>query len=970
MLNLRSIGKDYITSSETVHALKGVSISFRKTEFVSVLGPSGCGKTTLLNIIGGLDHYTDGDLMIGSRSTKEYTDKDWDVYRNHRIGFIFQSYNLIPHQTVLANVELALTIAGIDKEERVRRAKIALDRVGLSGQYNKKPNQLSGGQCQRVAIARALVNDPEILLADEPTGALDTVTSVQIMELIKEISNERLVIMVTHNPELAEQYSTRIVRLLDGEIIEDTNPMTEEEIEAELKAEEAERQAGEEEAKALAEATKTAKDKIKSIGKKIKNKRQQKAKMSFFTAFMLSAKNLWSKRGRTALVGFAGSIGIFGIATVLAFSAGIKGYVASMQDDMLSGNPIMITQTAYDFDIVTDMMNDVLPVDEIREEHKVYIDSLIEYIAKMDKYSNSFFIKNTISQQYTDYVKAMPKEYYNAMTFNYGIDPTYSIFTNFVHSTPGGNTATSRISIAALTEMYTSVLKETEYGDYSNYITQLVPSFSQAPNDPDYIRSQYDVYGEVADEVDEVMLVLSKNQEISDVLLARLGIFTEAEFYNLVYKTATMSEPKEGEEVKPETELMKELYDPALDVNSFDYADLLSGKYTFTWYPNDTLFTKNSGMTSQLNPFSYHHDAKDIEDEGIDLKITGILIANENYHFGCLTPGIYYTEALTDHILETNANSEIVNYVKEKGGIPSFVSNGIPMGVYYKYTYRHFFPKTLDNGSTELFAETYGLLGGSFSIEDAMDSMADMMGGGSGSSGEGGSSGGSGSGNTGTSVDINALANMKTISLRMIGGDTVASSIKIYPLSFDSKDLVTQYLDKWNSDDVLNIGGVDYTHEERGNVKYNDTLELIISMINTMIDIISYALIAFTSVSLIVSTVMIGIITYVSVVERIKEIGVIRSLGGRKKDVRHLFNAETFIIGSLSGLIGIIATYGLSALLSAGLAPLINYSNIAFLRASDALLMVILSIGLTLISGLIPASSAAKKDPVVALRTE
>ena len=983
MLNLKSIKKDYVTSSETVHALKGVSISFRKTEFVSVLGPSGCGKTTLLNIIGGLDHYTDGDLMIGGRSTKEYGDKDWDVYRNHRVGFIFQSYNLIPHQTVLGNVELALTIAGIDKEERVRRAKIALDRVGLSDQYYKKPNQLSGGQCQRVAIARALVNDPEILLADEPTGALDTVTSVQIMELIKEISSERLVVMVTHNPELAEQYSTRIVRLLDGEIIEDTNPMTEDEIESELRAEEAERLAEEEAKKALSESVKTAKDKIKSIGRKIKSKRQQKAKMSFFTAFMLSAKNLWSKRGRTALVGFAGSIGIFGIATVLAFSAGIKGYVASMQDDMLSGNPIMITQTAYDFDIVTDMMNDVLPMDEVREEHKVYIDSLIEYIAKMDKYSNSFFIKNTITQQYTDYVKAMPKEYYNAMTFNYGIDPTYSIFTNFVHSTPGGNTATSRISIAALTETYTSVLKETEYGDYSSYITQLVPSFSQAPNDVEYIRSQYDVYGEVADEVDEVMLVLSKNQEISDVLLARLGIFTEAEFYNLVYKTATMSEPKEGEEVKPETEIMKELYDPALDVDSFDYADLLSGKYTFTWYPNDALFTSNPGMTMpdgsvvNLNPFTYHHNAKDIEDEGIDLKITGILIANENYQFGCLTPGIYYTEALTNHILETNADSEIVEYVKEKGGIPSFISNGIPMGVYYKYTYRHFFPKTLSDGSTELFAETYGLLGGSFSIEDAMDSMADMMGGGSGS-GDGESSGGSGSGgagggslgNTGTSVDINALANMKTISLRMIGGETVASSIRIYPLSFDSKDLVTQYLDKWNSDDVINIGGTDYTHEERGNVKYNDTLELIISMINTMIDIISYALIAFTSVSLIVSTVMIGIITYVSVVERIKEIGVIRSLGGRKKDVRHLFNAETFIIGTLSGLIGIVATYGLAALLSAGLAPLINYSRIAFLRTSDALLMVLLSIGLTLISGLIPASSAAKKDPVVALRTE
>ena len=404
MLNLRLIKKDYITASETVHALKGVSISFRKTEFVSVLGPSGCGKTTLLNIIGGLDHYTDGDLMIGSRSTKDYKDGDWDVYRNHSIGFIFQSYNLIPHQTILGNVELALTISGIDKEERVRRAKVALDRVGLSGQYYKKPNQLSGGQCQRVAIARALVNDPEILLADEPTGALDTVTSVQIMNLIKEISEERLVIMVTHNPELAEQYSTRIVRLLDGEIIEDTNPMTDEEIEAELRAEE-DKRAKEEAEKALDEAeVKTASGKIKAIGKKIKSKRQQKAKMSLLTAFKLSARNLWSKRGRTALVGFAGSIGIFGIAMVLAFSAGIKGYVASMQDDMLSGNPIMITSTAYDFDIVTDMMNDVLESEDEKKPNKVYIDSLIEYIAKMDKYSSSFFIQNTITQEYTDYV--------------------------------------------------------------------------------------------------------------------------------------------------------------------------------------------------------------------------------------------------------------------------------------------------------------------------------------------------------------------------------------------------------------------------------------------------------------------------------------------------------------------------------------------------------------------------------------
>ncbi len=973
MLNLKSIKKDYVTSSEIVHALKGVSISFRTTEFVSILGPSGCGKTTLLNIIGGLDHYSDGDLLIGGRSTKEYTDKDWDVYRNHKVGFIFQSYNLIPHQTVLGNVELALTIAGIEKEERVRRAKIALDRVGLSDQYYKKPNQLSGGQCQRVAIARALVNDPEILLADEPTGALDTVTSVQIMDLIKEISEERLVVMVTHNPDLAEQYSTRIVRLLDGEIIEDSNPMTNEEIEAELKAEEESRLADEEAEKALFNTeNKTAKDRIKQVGARIKNKRLKKTKMSFFTSFMLSAKNLWSKRGRTALVGFAGSIGIFGIAMVLAFSAGIKGYVASMQDDMLSGNPILISSTAYDFDIISDMMNDVLDSDDEKEPYKVYIDSLIEYIAKMDKYSTSFFIQNNLTQEYTDYVKAMPKEYYNAMTFNYGIDPTYSIFTNFTHSTPGGNTATSRISIAALTDIYTSVLKETAYGDYSSYITQLVPTFSQAPNDAEYIRSQYEVYGEIADDVDEVMLVLSKNQEISDVLLARLGIYTEAEFYNLVYKTAINDVPKEGEETVPEVELMKDLYDPSLDIEYFDYADLLSGKYTFTWYPNDALFNTNQGVSASLSPFSYNHNANTITEEGIDLKISGILIPNENYNFGCLSSGIYYTEALTNHILETNANSEIVNYVRENGSIPSFMSSGIPVGVYYKYTYKHFFPKTLENGTTELFGETYGLLGSSFSLDDAMESMGSILGNsGNGSTSEGaGSNGGTGLGSAGSSVDVSALANMRTISLRMIGGDTVASSMYIYPLSFDSKDLVTAYLDAWNGDGTITVGGIEYTATERNSIKYNDTLELIINMVNTMIDIISYALIAFTSVSLIVSTVMIGIITYVSVVERIKEIGVIRSLGGRKRDIRHLFNAETFIIGSLAGLIGIIATYIITSILSAGLAPLIHYSPIAFLPVGNSLLLILLSVALTLISGLIPASSAAKKDPVVALRTE
>ena len=962
MLQLKNIRKDYVTASETVNALKGVTISFRQREFVSILGPSGCGKTTLLNIIGGLDHYTSGDLVINGRSTESYTDRDWDVYRNHRVGFIFQSYNLIPHQTVLGNVELALTIAGIGKEERVERAKRALDRVGLAGQYYKRPNQLSGGQCQRVAIARALVNDPEILLADEPTGALDTQTSVQIMDLIKEISGERLVIMVTHNPELAEKYSTRIVRLLDGNLIEDTNPMTDAEEAAELAAQ---RAAEDAEREAFEAASETEQKRIK----KEKKRRREKAKMSFFTAFRLSARNLLSKKGRTTMVGIAGSIGIVGIAMVLAFSAGIKGYVAAMQDDMLSGNPITITETAYDMEAISKMMNDTMGKDTVREEHKVYIDSMIEYIAKMTEFSNAFFIKNEITREYVEYVRNMPKEYYNAMSFGYGLDLTHSIYTNFVHDDGNGNEVTDRISIAALTSMYTSVLEETEYSSYAGYITQIVPSFRQAPNNPDYIRSQYTVYGEIADEYDEVMLVLNGNQELSDVLLARLGIYTEAEFYNIVYKNA--SKPTDEELAAGEFDLTT-LYNPELDVESFDYDYLLSEDVSFVWYPNDQIFEATTGIVMpdgsviNTNPFKYHHNAKDISGEGVTLRVSGILIANEGTNFGCLSSGIYYTEELTDYILAANATSEIVEYVKENGAITSMNYGGMPMGVYYTYDYKHIYPTVKDDGTEEILGKDMTFVGESLGMDDIMGSMA--QGGSGGSSGGSGSAGGAGGG---AGIDASTLAQMKTVSLRMLGGDDVANSISIYPISFDSKDLATGYLDAWNDEDIaITVDGVEYAGDSRANVTYTDTLEIIITMINTMIDVISYALIAFTSISLVVSTVMIGIITYVSVVERIKEIGVIRSLGGRKKDVSNLFIAETFIIGLLAGVIGVLFTYFASLIANMILHPLINYPNIAALPVSQAVLLVLLSVGLTLVSGLIPASSAAKKDPVVALRTE
>ena len=920
MLQLKNITKDYTTSSEVVHALRGISISFRKSEFVSILGPSGCGKTTLLNIIGGLDHYTDGDLVIGGRSTKFYKDRDWDVYRNHRVGFIFQSYNLIPHQTVLGNVELALTIAGVSREERIERAKRALDRVGLSDQYYKKPNQLSGGQCQRVAIARALVNDPEILLADEPTGALDTVTSVQIMDLIKEISNERLVIMVTHNPELAEEYSSRIVRLLDGNIIEDSNPMSDEEEEAEIEAEAlaiAEAEAAEEaaESEISADSTEGA-GKTRPNAKKKKPKQKERAKMSFLTAFRLSAKNLLSKRGRTALVAFAGSIGIIGIALVLAFSAGIKGYIASMQDDMLSGNPVKITENTLDLTSLTGLVNqqiDRIPGNKVA--NSVYVSSLVEYLVKTSDTLGSMMISNDLTEDYIKYVDAMPKEYYNAMIYEYGFDMLHNIYTDF-KLTPGSSA--EYLSLRNITDIYKSVLNGTDYKKMTNLVDTLTPTFSQAPNNADYILSQYDLLGDskIATEVNEVMLVLNSEDELSDLLLARLGYYTQAEFLEVINKASS----EDG------------TFNESLYREYFTYDELLS-KTLWIFETDDILSTETKETTNQFTGATtttttaiYSGKLDDPTAKGMELKVVGILTPKDGISYGALSSGIYYTEALTNHILEANSDSE-------------FIASYLPEGSSYKsinYSYEYY-PFDAFNGA-EIVGEA----------ESASGSVIAMT------------------------ASLSSLTSMTAESLvRSFGGNSLPNAVAIYPLSFDDKDLVTDYLNQWNDETLtITVDGKEIAGAERKNVKYTDTLELVISMINTMIDIVSYALIAFTSVSLVVSTVMIGIITYVSVVERIKEIGVIRSLGGRKKDVSYLFNAETFIIGSAAGLMGVGATYLISIIVNAILKPLIGYANIAALPVSNALLLLGLSIALTLISGLIPASSAAKKDPVVALRTE
>ena len=950
MLQLREIKKDYVTSSETVQALKGVSISFRKKEFVSILGPSGCGKTTLLNIIGGLDHYTSGDLIIGGRSTKSYSDRDWDVYRNHRIGFIFQSYNLIPHQTVLGNVELALTISGVSREERIRRAKNALDRVGLSGQYYKRPNQLSGGQCQRVAIARALVNDPEILLADEPTGALDTVTSVQIMDLIKEISGERLVIMVTHNPEIADQYSSRIIRLLDGNVIEDTNPFSPEDEEKECK------ETAAIEKQELDEALSTVA--TEKERKKVVKKRKEKAKMSFFTAFMLSAKNLLSKKGRTTMVGIAGSIGIIGIALVLAFSAGIKGYIASMQDDMLSGNPIEIAETGFNASALTDLMAEAGVEDITKLSDKIYITSVVENLAEMSESLERLFKANTITADYVEYVKNMPKEAYNAMLLSYGINMSTNLFTDFKYEK---DSDAEHVSVKRLVDIYTSVLKETKYASYSSFIPYLVPSMQQAPSNSEYILSQYDLLGnsEIADEKNEIMLVVNSEEEISDLLLAVFGYYTQEEFLAIVDKATSED---------PDNYASKSVYR-----EYFDYDELIGKR--FIWYPTDTVFTSTEGdPVSKMMNGSYKYESK-FEGEnigagdGVELKVVGILTPKDTISYGCLSSGIYYTEELTQHIITENAESSYIEYLKSNQAITEIGSRSFPIpnpddpqnptiislifSTLYSYDYRYDDPTTpedesVDENGNAIIKSSYGIVSPSSS---SISPASFLMG--------------------GSSDSTDTLENSRNALIRNLGGNPVANNILIYPVSFDDKSLVTDYLDKWGDEnEKIMIGDREIPVEERIQVTYTDTLELIINMINTMIDVISYALIAFTSVSLVVSTVMIGIITFVSVVERIKEIGVIRSLGGRKKDVSHLFNAETFIIGLLAGLIGVGATYLISIVVNIILEPHIGYAHIAALPIGQAIILVALSIGLTLISGLIPAKSAANRDPVVALRTE
>ena len=926
MLRLNKIVKVYKVADTNVEALKGLDLSFRSNEFVSILGPSGCGKTTLLNIIGGLDKYTSGDLFINGVSTKEYNDRDWDVYRNHRVGFVFQSYNLIPHQTILGNVELALTIAGISKQERIRRAKEAIDKVGLKGQYYKKPNQLSGGQCQRVAIARALVNEPEILLADEPTGALDTVTSVQIMDLIKEISKEKLVIMVTHNPDLAEKYSSRIVKMLDGNILSDSNPFTSEEEIAECEA-----------ARVLKE---NEINEFEALNQVSYVEAQEKAKMSFSTAFKLSFRNLLSKFKRTLMTVIAGSIGIVGVATVLAVSTGIKGYIKDMQDDMLSGNPIEVSEMTIDIEKMINNSSSQNKVQAVFKDGVVNVNSMIDYFLNNTEALETMLVQNAINQEYVDYIKSMPKEYYNAINLDYGIDITFNMYTDYKVN---DNLEVTNTSLFNITNIYTAALEHTSYSKYASVITSLATVMQQGVSDNDYINLQYDVLeGHLPQNDNDVLVVLDGNSAMTDLLLAQLGYYTQSEFFHIVDEVTTKEEN----------------YVPKFK-DSFTYEEILGKE--FVWYPNDYVYTEKQTAIPNGVPFTYNHEASskwEIDEnskdytKGIKMNICGIVKPKENISYGSLQNGFIYTESLAKNIIDASLNSKAVKYMEENQTdfdsvkTPSYTSG-------FTYTFDYYYGENdvyTKNSKTECVGKM-----------NQMAKFASMMPG------------------------LDQVANMAqvySLSKRNIGGASLPSLIKVYPINFDQKHLVTNYLDDWNDltkDITINvwdlagniIGERTIAKDDplRVTVKYSDKVELIINMINTMIDIVTYALVAFTALSLVVSTVMVGIITYVSVVERTKEIGVIRSQGGRKKDVAHLFNAETFMIGLASGVFGITVTSLISFIINTIIKHLANVT-VVDLTLGITVVMISISIVLNLISGMIPARAAARKNPVDALRSE
>ena len=895
MLELNDIKKDYVSGSTTVSALKGINLRFRDCEFVSILGQSGCGKTTMLNIIGGLDKYTSGDLKINGVSTKNYKDRDWDFYRNNSIGFVFQSYNLIPHQTVLSNVELALTLSGVSKAERKKRAIEALEKVGLGEQIHKKPNQMSGGQMQRVAIARALVNNPDILLADEPTGALDTETSIQIMELLKEISKDRLIIMVTHNPELAKDYSTRIVRLLDGVITDDSDPYSLEDMEADIRAKEAAK-------------VKTSEKKIKKSGKK------QKTSMSFFTALSLSFNNLMTKKTRTILTAFAGSIVIIGIAMILSISNGIQLYIDRVQRDTLSSYPITLQAEAIDISSMVSSMTGNSDSEEHEDKSKIYsndiMGDMINTMVKEVKSNNLSEFKKYIENGSSDI-----KSYVSDIQYSYDV-PLNIYMKDTSNGVEQLNPGTMFDSIygEGATSASSSMSSGMGMGMFSNSSV-----WNQLLGNQQVLDEQYDVLaGHWPENFNEVVLVADKNNEVDDYTLYSLGL-KDPEEVRTLFKKMMVGESYETKKDISYTfdEILDTEFKLVMPTDMYKYNDV-----TGTW---DDYSKDDKYMTNVVN-------------NGTDIKVCGIIRPNDDAVSTSLSSGIGYTAKLTEYIIEEVKNSEIAKAQLADTSVDVFT--GVPFD---------------NDRNTEITMDDVNAYMATLSPEESAQMQAMTSG-----------------------MSDDQILQLFSASLKARTTDATLDSnksklgitdldtpsqIDIYATDFDSKEKVQNIIKDYNK--LQQDDG-----KEENVINYTDYVGIMMSSVSTIINAISYVLIAFVAISLIVSSIMIGIITYISVLERTKEIGVLRSIGASKKDVSRIFNAETLIEGFVSGALGIVVTLLLCIPANALIKHLTDISNVAQLPVAGGVILIIISMFLTFIAGLIPAKLAAKKDPVVALRSE
>ena len=912
MLQIQNICKKYVTGDLVQTALDNVSLNLRDNEFVAILGPSGSGKTTMLNIIGGLDRYDSGDLIINGISTKKYKDRDWDSYRNHTIGFVFQSYNLIPHQSVLSNVELALTISGISRSERRRRAKEALEKVGLGNQLHKRPNQMSGGQMQRVAIARALVNNPDILLADEPTGALDSETSVQVMELLKEVAKDRLVVMVTHNPELANEYATRIVRVKDGHIVDDTDPY-----EIEQKLEEPQ------------------------------HKNMGKASMSILTALSLSFNNLRTKKGRTFLTAFAGSIGIIGIALILSFSNGVNTYITDIQKSTMTSYPISIEAQTIDLtSIMQKGQSSMKDSDVTHELDGVYSNGTdIEMASSI----TTSFTKNNLTEfkKYLDNPDSEIRKHIRENGIVYSYNTKFDVFTydsegTFVNtdgSTLKSSSQTSATNMMADMSNDNGMTMMTGSTGKTNNFTELLPG-SDSASVSQAVTDAYDVlYGNWPSSYDEAVLVMNKNNEISSAVLYQLGILPTSEYKEIMKRIDA------GEEV-------------TMDTEKISYEDICNKEYYLL--PASDMYVKDDNGNYK-SIVSDNASLKDKAADGIKLKISGIVRQNDDNDNALINKAVGYTKALTDYLMDYADKSEVVKAQRENKDIN--ITNGMAfspaddaakiadartylanLGVSDKASMFKNMMQMVYADNQQMYTQLMAM--GEAQQAAMLDSYLENP-------------------DDSTLLSIyNAYISTGNYDDNMdsfgVISEDAPSAINIYVDSFEAKDAVSDCIKKYNEG-----------ASEDDKISYTDYVGLLMNSVTTIINVITYVLIAFVAVSLIVSSIMIGIITYISVLERTKEIGILRAIGASKRNISQVFNAETFIIGFCSGIIGIAITLLLLIPCNSIIHAVTDSTAVnAALPPVSAVVLIILSMVLTFIGGLIPAKNAAKKDPVTALRTE